>query len=243
VELAGLDPKVAIACLLIVTIGSALQGVIGLGMGLLAAPLLAIADPGFLPLSTVVAVIPLGLGAAWRERHAVERRDVGIALLGRVVGVGFGAWATAATGHGFLALMIAASVLVAVVGSLTGWKFPTTDRNLLIAGAASGFTGTAAGVGGPPMGLTYQHAEPATLRATLSAFFAIGAVFSFAALAIAGEVDRHRLGLAAIVLPGVPLGLAISKPLIGRVPADRIRPLVLMVCAASAIALLLDELL
>lgn len=242
-ELAGLDLWVALACLAVVTIGSTLQGVIGLGMGLLAAPLLAIADPGFLPLSTVIAVIPLGIGAAWRERGAVARRDVAIALAGRVVGVAAGSWAAATTGHGFLALMVAISVLIAVVGSLTGLSFATTDRNLVLAGAASGFTGTAAGVGGPPMGLTYQHASPATLRATLSAFFAVGAVASFLGLAIAGEVDRHRLGLALVVLPGVPLGLVLSRPLIGRLPAERVRPLVLTVCAASALALLFDELL
>lgn len=242
-EVAGLDLWVALACLGVMTIGSTLQGVIGLGMGLLAAPLLAIADPGFLPLSTVIAVIPLGLGAAWRERHAVERRDVAVALAGRVVGVALGAWAVAVTGHGFLVLMVAVSVLIAVVGSLTGLRFATTDRNLVLAGAASGFTGTAAGVGGPPMGLTYQHAHPATLRATLSAFFAVGAVISLIGLSIAGEVDRHRLGLALVVLPGVPLGLLLSKPLIGRLPAERVRPLVLAVCAASAVGLLIDELL
>lgn len=242
-ELAGLDLWVAFACLAVVTIGSTLQGVIGLGMGLLAAPLLAIADPGFLPLSTIIAVIPLGIGAAWRERDAVARRDVAIALAGRVVGVAAGSWAAATTGHGFLASMVAVSVLIAVVGSMTGLSFATTDRNLALAGAASGFTGTAAGVGGPPMGLTYQHASPAILRATLSAFFAVGAVASFVGLAIAGEVDRHRLGLALVVLPGVPLGLVLSRPLIGRLPAERVRPLVLTVCAASALALLFDELL
>ena len=43
-DVAGLDLWVALACLGVVTIGSTLQGVIGLGMGLLAAPLLALAD-------------------------------------------------------------------------------------------------------------------------------------------------------------------------------------------------------
>ena len=147
------------------------------------------------------------------------------------------------TGQGFLVLLVAISVLIAVVGSLTGLRFATTDRNLVLAGAASGFTGTAAGVGGPPMALTYQHAQPATLRSTLSAFFAVGAVVSLVGLLVAGQVDRHRLGLALVVLPGVPLGLLLSRPLIGRLPAERVRPLVLAVCAASAIGLLIDELL
>jgi uncharacterized protein len=242
VQVAGLDLWVALVCVAVVALGSTVQGVIGLGMGLLSAPLLAIADPDFLPVSTVVAVIPLGIGAAWRERQAIERRQATIALAGRVVGVAFGAWAAAVTGGRFLAVLVALSVLLAVIGSLTGFHFATTDRNLVVAGAASCFTGTAAGIGGPPMGITYQHAEPATLRATLSAFFAVGAVLSLAALGLAGEIDARRLQLAALVLPGIPLGLAISRPLLGRVPASRIRPLVLAACAASALGLLLDEL-
>lgn len=241
-EIAGLDLWVALACIGVVTVGSTLQGTIGLGMGLLAAPLLALADPGFLPVSSVIAVVPLGIGTAWRERHAVVGRDVGIALVGRVFGVVLGAWAVAVTGHRFLVLVVAATVLLAVVGSLTRRRFRTSDRNLLLAGAASGFTGTAAGVGGPPMGLTYQHADAATLRATLAAFFAVGATMSLVALIVAGQVDRHRLALALLVLPGVPLGLALSKPLIGRLPEHRVRPMVLVVCAASALALLVDEL-
>lgn len=242
-EIAGLDLWVAVACLAAVTLGSTLQGVIGLGMGLFAAPILALADPAFLPVAPVIAVIPLGIGSAWRERHAVERRDVAVALAGRVIGVVAGAWAVAATGHGFLAIVVAASVLTAVIGSLTGLRFATNGRNLVLAGAASGFAGTAAGVGGPPMGLTYQHAHPATLRATLAAFFAVGAVISLVGLAVAGQVDQHRLELALLVLPGVPIGLALSRPLIGRVPAERIRPLVLAVCVANALALLADQLL
>lgn len=241
-EIAGLSPWVALVCLAVVAVGSTLQGTIGIGMGLLASPILAIADPAFLPVSVVLAVIPLGAGGAWRERGAVERRDVGTALIGRVVGVASGAWAVAALGHRFVVVVVGVSVLVAVIGSVTGLRFATTSRNLVIAGAASGFTGTAAGIGGPPMGLTYQHSSPDTMRATLAAFFAIGATMSFVALVLAGAVDRHRLALALVVLPGVPIGLACSKPLIGRLPAARIRPLVLLTCALSAVALLVDEL-
>ncbi|MEY2959266.1 MAG: hypothetical protein RLZZ01_1834 [Actinomycetota bacterium] len=241
-HVAGLSPWVAIACLTVVAIGSTLQGTIGIGMGLLASPILAIVDPDFLPVSVVLAVIPLGAGGAWRERAAVERRDVGTALLGRVVGVAAAAWAVTALGHRLVVVVVGLSVLVAVVGSITGSRFETTRRNLVIAGAASGFTGTTAGIGGPPMGLTYQHSSPDTMRATLAAFFAVGATMSFAGLVLAGAVDRHRIALALVVLPGVPIGLLCSKPLIGRLPAARVRPLVLVTCTLSALALLVDEL-
>ena len=57
-----------------------------------------------------------------------------------------------------------------------------------------------------------------------------------------GLLAAPLLALALLVLPGVPMGLVLSKPLIGRLPEHRVRPLVLVVCAASALALLVDEL-
>ena len=241
--IAGLEVWVAVACIGLVALGAAIQGLIGLGMGLLAAPLLGIVDPAFLPVTMVVAVIPLSVGVAYRERHAIERRQVAIALAGRLPGVVLGAWVATFASHRFIAAVVGVSVLVAVAGSITGFRFATTDRSLFVAGLTAGFTATSAGVGGPPMGLTYQHAEPATLRATLAAFFALGAMLSLVALVVAGQVGRRQIQLSALLLPAIPIGLWASRPLITRVPTERIRPLVLAVCAASAVALLVDEVL
>ena len=69
--------------------------------------------------------------------------------------------------------------------SITGRLFRPTDRSLVVAGLASGFAATTTGVGGPPMALTYQNSDPATMRATISAFFSIGTLMSLGALWLA----------------------------------------------------------
>ena len=57
---AGLQPVGLAIALLVVMLGAAVQGSIGFGLGLLAAPVLGIIDPDFLPVTVVATVISLG---------------------------------------------------------------------------------------------------------------------------------------------------------------------------------------
>ena len=61
------------------------------------------------------------------------------------------------------------------------------------------------------MALTYQNSDPATMRATISAFFSIGSVMSLAALWLAGEIGVRQLQLTALILPGVVLGIVTAR--------------------------------
>lgn len=237
----GLDPWMLVAALAVVVIGSAVQASIGFGMGLIAAPILGLIDPAFLPAAVVIIVFPLGIGVALRDRASIDWRGVGLALLGRLPGVVLGAWVVHVVNSQAISAIVAISVMLAAVGSVTKLRFSTSDRNLVIAGMASGFAGTAAGIGGPPMALTYQHADLATLRSTLAAFFTVGSLLSFAALAVSGEVGHRQLELSALLLPAVGVGLLTSRSTIGRIPDRFVRPVVLIVCIAAALALLVAE--
>jgi len=236
----GLSVGVAVACMVAVYIGATVQASIGIGLGMIAAPMLAFADPDFIPATIMLAVLPLTFTIAWADRIHVERRDVGFALVGRVPGVVLGALVVAALSDRVLAVMVALSVLIAVAASLTGRLFRPTDTSLVIAGLASGFAGTTTGVGGPPMALTYQNSDPATMRSTISAFFAIGSLLSLAALALAGEVGKRQLQLTGLLLPSVALGVITARLLKDRLNPTIIRPTVLVVCTITAAALLIE---
>ncbi|MGZ8765296.1 MAG: sulfite exporter TauE/SafE family protein, partial [Acidimicrobiia bacterium] len=168
--IAGLPIWLALACIALVLVGAAVQGALGIGMGMIASPLLTMADHGFIPGAIVISVLPLSLAVVLQEHHHIDRRGAGLALLGRAPGVVLGAFAVAWAGPTALALLVSGSVLLAVAASLTGVHFRPTPRALVIAGATSGFTGTATGVGGPPMAITYQNADPLAARATLALF-------------------------------------------------------------------------
>ena len=236
----GLSVGVAIACIVVVYVGATVQASIGIGLGMIASPMLALADPDFIPAAIMLAVLPLTFTIAWVDRRHVEVRDVGFALIGRVPGTIAGALLVAAMSDELLAAMVAASVLLAVVASITGRLFRPTDRALVVAGLASGFAGTTTGVGGPPMALTYQNSNPATMRATISAFFAIGSVMSIVALSLAGEIGRRQLELTAMILPGVVLGIVTARLVKDYLKPEVVRPAVLVICTAAATALLVE---
>ncbi len=237
----GLSPWIAATAVAIVVLGSALQASIGVGLGLVAAPTLSLMDPAFIPGALTVCVVPLTVGMTVRELDHVDR-SIFRAVAGRFVGVVVGAWLVASTGQRSVAIVVGISVLIAVIASMTGLRFAPTRRNLMIAGTASGFSGTVAGVGGPPMALTYQHADPRTLRASLAAFNTIGSMFTIPSLAIAGVIGRRELQLALMLIPGVLAGLWIGQFTIARIPPERVRPFVLVACAGSALVLLAREL-
>lgn len=234
----GLSIGMALACIAIVFVGATVQASIGIGLGMIASPMLALADTDFIPAAIMIAVLPLTFTVAWIDREHIEPRDVGFALVGRVPGTIAGALVVAALSDRILAVMVAGSVLLAVVASITGRLFRPTHRALMVAGLASGFAGTTTGVGGPPMALTYQNSDPATMRATISAFFAIGSLMSVGALALAGEIGVRQLQLTALILPGVGLGVVAARRLKDRLRAEVIRPAVLVICTVASIALL-----
>jgi uncharacterized membrane protein YfcA len=236
----GLSMGVAFACVLTVYVGATVQASIGIGLGMIASPVLAFADPDFIPAAIMLAVLPLTFTIAWVDRTHVEKRDVGFALVGRIPGTIVGALVVAALSDQVLAVMVALSVLIAVVASIAGRVFRPTDRALMVAGLASGFAGTTTGVGGPPMALTYQNSDPATMRATISAFFAIGSVMSIIALALAGQIGTRQIRLTLLILPAVGLGVVTARLLKGYLNPTVVRPAVLVICTVAALALLVE---
>ena len=236
----GLSVAMAIACVLVVYVGAVVQASIGIGLGMIASPVLLLADPDFIPAALILAVLPLTFTIAWIDRTHIEPREVGFAVAGRVPGTIAGALVVASLSDRVLAVLVAGSVLLAVVASITGRLFRPTDRSLVVAGMASGFAATTTGVGGPPMALTYQNSDPATMRATISAFFSIGTLMSLAALWLAGEVGVRQLQLAALILPAVVLGIVTARRVKHLLRPEVVRPAVLVICTVTAVALVVE---
>ncbi len=109
-----------------------------------------------------------------------------------------------------LTWFFATAILVAVAISASGVHVAPTRANLFGGGLASGFTATSIAVGGPPMALVLQSSEGPVVRRTLARFFAVGVGFSFAALALFGEMDTSDIGRGLALVPGTAIGLLLS---------------------------------
>lgn len=224
-------------------LGAWLQGSIGFGMNVVAAPLLLAADERFVPGPLLVAAVVMTFLTMAREHQELSLGRVGWAFAGRVPGSVLGALAITVLSTDGLAVVLGVTVLAAVAVSVVGVRIPITRPSLLAAGALSGFTGTTTSVGGPPIALLFQHELGPHVRANLAGFFVLGATLSLGLLTLAGEFTLEQARLSLVTLPPVLLGFAASFATRHRIEGERVRPAVLGLAGLSAVVLLVRTLL
>lgn len=227
---------------LIVLVGSYVQGTIGLGLGMLSAPLIALLEPRLVPTMLLLLAIVISGGVLATEWRHINWRAVGWALPARIPGTVLGVWLATSFSHRVLGVLIAVIVLVAIALSLRTVAVQQTPVSLFTAGFAAGTSGTAAAIGGPPMAIVMAHRPPTEVRATLSLFFVVGSVMSVALFAWQGALPQASVLLAAVYLPLVAVAFVIANMTHRRIPHAVFRRLVLALCAVSALVLLVKSL-
>jgi len=171
--------------LALTVVGAVLQGSIGFGLAVVAAPILLLVNPVFVPGPMLLAAMLLVI--LLRERRDVIVGDIAIGVIGRAIGTLPAAYAIATLPRNVYELLFAALVTLAVVLSMAGWRIRRTPATIGLAAILSGFAGTVSSIGGPPLALIYQHENGARLRGTLSAIFTLGTLISMIGLWWAGS--------------------------------------------------------
>lgn len=238
-----MSPVELLAAAVVVTAGAAVQGGVGFGMNLIAAPLLVLIDPALVPGPAIAAAVLLTVLVAVRERASIDLRGVSFALVGRVPGTTAGALLVGAISARGVSIAVAAGVFLAVALSLGRPRLRPTPRTLMTAGAVSGFAGTVSAIGGPPMAVVYANEPGPVVRANLSLIFVVGGLMSIAGLALVGDFGGDEsVASLLLLLPGA-LGFLASKRLAAHLDAGRTRAGVLAVSLAGAVIVVLNELL
>jgi uncharacterized protein len=227
-----------VAAGLVLVVGALVQGSVGYGMALVAAPLLAMVDPTLVPVPLILLTSVHAVLAVVRDWRHADWSGIGWAMLGRLPGTGLGVVAVVALPQRVFAALIGLCVLACVVLSLLRWRPRLRPGSLVLAGLASGAGGTAASIGGPPIALLYQDAQGARVRGTIAGYFVLGSVTSIAALALAGQVTGESLTKTVLFVPFLLVGFALSGPARRVLDNGWTRPAVLAVAALSAVLLL-----
>ena len=216
--------------------GAFVQGSVGFGHNLVAAPVLALVDERFVPGPAIAAAAVLTALMAVRDRQGLHLGEVRTALVARIPATIVAAATVALLPPRPLALLFAGLVLIGV--GLTAWspRLRPTRRRLLIAGGLSGYMATATSIGGPPMAILYANEEGRRMRGTLAGFFLVGTVMSLAALAATGAFAMTEVELSLLVAPGVVLGFLLSTFGAQRLDLGHTRPAVLTVSALAAVS-------
>ncbi len=227
----------------VLMVGSAVQGVAGFGANLLAAPILVLIDPSLVPGPLIVSAVALNVLIARGSRGDHPWRAMKWANVGQVVGAICGAVVLGLVPTDQLAVFFAVMVLVAVGLGATGFAPRRTPATMGAAGATAGFMGTSVGIGGPAIALVHVGSAGEELRAALSRFFFLGTFVSITALTAVDRFGSTDLVAGILLIPGVLAGYGISRRYTEHFDRRRLRVIVLVLSAISAIAALTRALL
>jgi uncharacterized protein len=232
-----IDLQVVLLAGIAVLVGAVIQGAVGMGVGLVAAPIVTLLDPSLMPGSLLVAGFFMpAMSLATEHRHVDPR--VGWVFLGRLLGTLPGVLVVAALPPERLAVAVGLMTLLAVALTLHSYVLPMTRPTLVGAGFFSAVGATTASIGGPPLGLVYQRSDPKTLRSTISLVFVLGSLLSMGGLALAGEMSLRELLTGLAFFPFFGTGFALSLRLRRHLRGAGFRYAVLAVITASALAVL-----
>jgi uncharacterized membrane protein YfcA len=234
---------VEIAAILLATVamalGAAAQAAIGMGLNMFAVPILALIDPSFVPGPVLAHSFLLSVLASYRLRSDIVVGELGISILGLLVGTVAAALVLAHLNTQNLPRLFGILVLAAVVITAAGAQLPLKPRWLMAASTVAGAMGTVAGMHGPPIALLYQRESPQRIRSALLPFFIFANGLSLIALAVIGYFGWRELIATAILLPGLLIGFFASRWLIRVLDAQTIRASILIISAVSGLALVI----
>lgn len=218
------------------------QGTVGLGLGLVAAPVVTLTEPELMPGLLLVLAALLPLVTLLGERDDIDWHGLNWSLPARMLGTAGGVWLVAVADRRVLGVAVGVMVLIAVALTVRAVVVPINRVSLTAAGLIGGVAGTATSIGGPPFALLYQHRAPRQVRTTMAVYFTIGAALSLVGLLLGGQLDWHQVRAALLLLPAVVLGALLAVPLRRRIDGPGFRLTVLAVCATSAVVLVVRSL-
>jgi uncharacterized membrane protein YfcA len=227
---------------LAVGIGSLLQGCIGFGIALVAAPFLALLDPEFIPGPMLINGLVCAILSVLREHRAIDFKGLPIAVTGRVLGTIVALCVIASLSGHWFPVLVGGLIVVTVLICASGAHLPFTPLSLLISGTLSGFMATTISIGGPPLALAFQDQSGARLRANLAGLFIFGVSISLLGLALVGKFGIHEILMGVILLPGTIIGFLFSNRWICHFDRHGLRKAVLLVSGSAGIVLIIKSL-
>lgn len=209
-----------------VAVGAAMQRISGMGVGLIAAPVLSLLlgpVDGVL-LVNLLAVINAATNT-WGMRADVDWQKFAPIALAMVLGVVPGAWVVANAPTDVLLILVGVLLLLALSIVTLGKRYVPRVEGVLpaaVSGAIGGFMNTLAGVAGPAITVYAEAARwpQKVYAATLQPIFLVGGALSFTVKVLSGAADITAIepALWAATLAALVVGIAAGTKLAPRVP-------------------------
>ncbi|MCY3925512.1 MAG: sulfite exporter TauE/SafE family protein [bacterium] len=221
--------------------GAIVQGSVGVGLSLVAAPPLVAIDPTFIPGPLVIVGQIIGIRHIIVEGAHIDWRAFRHALWGLPVGLAAGFAVLELVPETVRTILIGALVAGSALVLLAGFRLRQTRRTEIAGGLTCSFGAIAAALPGAPLGICFSEMRPPVLRSTSSAYIAVVGGAGIALLAVRGNFGLHELKLIGYLAPGMFIGLAVSRLVRPFLDRTWFRPAVLTVALAGGVALIASQ--
>lgn len=192
-------------------IGATVHAAVGLGIGLVAGPVLIAVDPAFLPGPMIAATLLLAARHLVVDGRHADRGTVMRASFGVPVGLLLGLVIVAVADETAMRIVIGGAIVGASALLLVGATVTRTARTDVVGGAAFSLSLIAAGIPGPAAAVAFSDLPPMSYRGTMGFLGVPIGLVSLLLLAAAGEYGTHEVGLTAWMLPGIVIGLLAGR--------------------------------
>ena len=220
----------------VIFVGSFIQSSIGFGLAIVAAPILFLIDPLYVPAPITISALTLSVANSYSHWRSISFRGLRFAILGRIPGTISGGFLLLWIDQQALALWLGLSVLVAVALSMSNIVFKANGKSLFYAGFLSGFMGTSTSIGGPPMALVMQHQENDFIRANLAAFFVVSFFMALMMLSSIGRFGMEHIMISLPLMPATLAGYWVAMRTMHRISHENLRRVSLALCVIAGLA-------
>ena len=224
---------------LVLFCGATVQGSVGFGLGLVAAPILMLIQPQLLPGPLIVVGLVLTVVMAVRGWRFVEHVVIMWLLVGFLPGLWLGREVLQILSARQTDFLFGFLVLLAVGLSVVGWNPQRKPQVLIPAGLLSAILSMTTTVGGPPAALALQNMSGQRFRSTLALFFALSCVLTLLFLSSIQLFGPRTLLQGVGLMPPVILGLWVSGKVSRWLDQGKTRTAVLMVAVLSGMGVIL----
>ena len=222
--------------------GAIVQGSVGVGLSLVAAPALVAIDPTFIPGPLVIVGQVVGIRHIIVEGRHIDWQAIRHALWGLPVGIVGGLAVFELVPERVRTILIGALVAGSALILLAGFRLRQTRRTEIAGGLTCSFGAMAAALPGAPLGICFSEMRPPVLRSTSSTYILFVGAVGIGLLAARGSFGLHELRLVGYAVPGMFIGLAISRVVRPFLDRTWFRPAVLSVALAGGLALIIGQL-
>lgn len=238
---------VALSCI-VVFLAAIVRGFSGFGFSLLTITALSLFYP---PAEIIPTIFMLELAASanllpgiWKDIHW---KSLGPLIVGCLIATPFGVWALAHFAPAPMQIALSIFVLIATALMWRGFALKTMPGPLAstMAGAASGLSNGAFGIGGPPVILFYFASPAGNLagRASLVAFFLATDVIGLTNQSVHGLITWDGFLRALMFLPALLLGVWVGARSFKGTDPETFRKYVLAILALLSLVIMVKAVL